>query len=338
MTGDAMPQTNIFYVSTQGQITRMQTLSEAQSATTDGGYIWLDYRQPTSEILSVLCDELGLHPLSIEDCVDSNQVPKMDDFPGYSFVIFNAYSYSHNKLSIDEIDIFLGETFLITVSEYGSETRQPLEQIQRIVELNAQSIKFGPAFLMHEILDYVVDQKFIAIEALEDELEAAEEEMLASPDSFNPAKMLRLRRELLAVRKSLFHEREILVKICRNDCPYISDAAIFHYRDVYDHLSKFFEITEAFRDIVTSLMELHTSMLSNLMAKSANATNATVRRLTFITTIFMPLTLLSGIGGMSEYSMMTGSENWKIAYPAFLLAMVLIGTGTYYLLKRLDKK
>jgi magnesium transporter len=142
----------------------------------------------------------------------------------------------------------------------------------------------------------------------------------------------------LSLRKSLFHEREILVKICRKDCPFISEKAIFHYRDIYDHLAKFFELTESYRDILTSLMEMYLSMLNNQMAKSANDTNATVKRLTFITTIFMPLTLLAGIGGMSEWSMMTGPQNWRIAYPAFLLAMVVIGFINYYLLKWLDKR
>ncbi len=127
----------------------------------------------------------------------------------------------------------------------------------------------------------------------------------------------------MSLRKSLFHEREILIKICRKDCPFIAEKAIFHYRDIYDHLAKFFELTESYRDIVTSLMEMYLSMLNNQMTKAANETNVTVRRLTFITTIFMPLTLLAGIGGMSEWSMMTGPENWRIAYPAFLLAMVV---------------
>jgi magnesium transporter len=85
-------------------------------------------------------------------------------------------------------------------------------------------------------------------------------------------------------------------------------------------------------------MEMYLSMLNNQMAKSANDTNATVKRLTFITTIFMPLTLLAGIGGMSEWSMMTGPQNWRISYPAFLLAMVLIGFINYYLLKWLNKR
>jgi magnesium transporter len=206
------------------------------------------------------------------------------------------------------------------------------------VEKNIESARHGPSFLMHVILDYVVDQKFVTIEALEDELDAVEGAMLSDASSFNPAELIRFRRYLLSLRKSLFHEREILIKICRKDCPFIAEKAIFHYRDIYDHLVRFFELTESYRDIVTSLMEMYLSMLNNQMTKAANETNVTVRRLTFITTIFMPLTLLAGIGGMSEWSMMTGPENWRIAYPAFLLAMVVIGFASYYLLNRLEAR
>jgi magnesium transporter len=150
--------------------------------------------------------------------------------------------------------------------------------------------------------------------------------------------LLYLRRNLFALRKSLFHEREILVKICRKDCPFIPEKALYFYRDIYDHLSISFELTETSRDIVNSLMEMYLSMLNNEMARIANKTNITVRRLTFITTIFMPLTLLAGIFGMSEWSMMTRPENWRIAYPVFMLAMVIIGISNYYLLKWLEKK
>ncbi|MEI6915956.1 MAG: magnesium transporter CorA family protein [Armatimonadota bacterium] len=332
-----MPESSFYHVSPEGKLVCVATMAEALGAAANGGFVWLDYRQPTKDALSALTASLGLHHLSIEDCVDKNQVPKIEDFPGNSFIIFNAFTYADGMLSVDEVDMFIGADFLVTVSGYDSEERRPLKDIQRIVELDIESARQGPAFLMHVILDYIVDHKFTAIGALEDQLEAAEEAMLADPASFNPAEMLGLRRELLAIRKSLFHEREILVKICRKDCPFVSDQAIFHYRDIYDHLAKFFELIEAYRDIVTSLMELYTSMLSNLMAKTSNETNATVRRLTFITTIFMPLTLLAGVGGMSEWSMMTGPENWKIAYPAFLLGMAVIGVANYYLLKWMSR-
>ena len=103
-----------------------------------------------------------------------------------------------------------------------------------------------------------------------------------------------------------------LLRYAGFDCPFISEKAIVHYRDIYDHLAKFFELTETYREIETSLMELYTSLLNNLMTKMSNDTNNSVKRLTLITTIFMPLTLLSSIGGMSEWTMMTGPDRWKI--------------------------
>lgn len=333
-----MSETSFYHISQVGKLTRVETVFAALAASKDEGFVWLNYCQPTKAELAQLVKPLDLHPLSIEDCFDEDQIPKIEDFPRNTFILFNTFYYSNGKLSIGEIDLFIGDNFLVTVSQRDAENRQLLNGIERIVELDLESARQGPAFLMHIILDHIVDQKFLAIEALEDELDTAEDAMLADASNFKPAELVRLRRGLLSLRKSLFHEREILVKICRKDCPFISDKAIFHYRDIYDHLAKFFELTESYRDILTSLMEMYLSMLNNQMAKSANETNATVRRLTFITTIFMPLTLLAGIGGMSEWSMMTGPQNWRIAYPAFLLAMVVLGFVNYYLLNWLEKK
>jgi magnesium transporter len=253
-------------------------------------------------------------------------------------VIFNAFSYAEKVLLVDEIDFFIGENFLITVCGHKSDERQPLKGIESLIELEIESARKGPAFLMHIILDYVVDQKMEAIEAVEDELEAAEESLIDSPAKFNPAILIQLRRSLLNLRKSLFHEREILVKINRQDCPFIREKAIFHFRDIYDHLTKFLELTENYREIVTSLMELYTSLLNNIMTNASNETNYSVRRLTLIATVFMPLTLIASIGGMSEWTMMTGSANWKISYPLFILAMVIIGIINYYLIRRLEKR
>lgn len=216
--------------------------------------------------------------------------------------------------------------------------RPYLDDIQRIVEKNIEGVRQGPSHLMYLILDYIVDHKFVAIEAIEDELDDVEGLLIAEPASFKPAELIRFRRYLLRLRKSLFHEREILNKICRKDCRFISEQSIYHYRDIYDHLVRFYELTESYRDIVTGLMEMYLSMLNNEMARAANETNMTVRRLTLITTIFMPLTLLAGIGGMSEWSMITGPDNWRVSYPAFMLGMVFLGLASYYFLSRLDRK
>lgn len=333
-----MPDSQFYHIAADGILNQTDTVEEALSRTEKDGFFWLNYNQPTKEDLSPLIGLLGLHPLAIEDCIDANQIPKMEDFPDNTFIIFNAFGYFNDTLFVEEIDLFIGRKFLVTVSGECKDDKCTLNEIDELVKRNPVNAAKGPEFLMHIILDHIVDEKFHAIEILESKLNDAEETVIADASEFNPAGLLQLRRDLLIYRKSLFHEREILVKICRRDCPYISDDAIFHYRDIYDHLARFFELTEAYHDIVTSLMELYMSMLNNKMTKTANETNFTMKRLTMITTIFMPLSLLAGIGGMSEWSMMTGPENWKISYPLFILGLAIIGILNYYLLIKTDNK
>ncbi len=322
-----MSESWFYLISQTGQITRMAALEEALAARKDGGFLWLDYGEPSKEDLIALIKPLGLHPLSVEDCLDENQVPKIEDYQTNTFILFNAFQYAQQTLTTEEVDLFIGNNFLVTVSQHTPAGKSVLDGIERRIRQEMENACQGPSFLAHIIIDSVVDQKFVAIDALEDELDRAEDSILNDYAHFDPGELVRLRRDLLAVRKSLFHEREILVKICRKDSLFVVDKAIVFYRDIYDHLAKFFELTESYRDLVSSLMEMYLSMINNQMTKAANDTNITVRRLTVINTIFMPLTLLAGIGGMSEYSMMTGAANWRIAYPVFLLAMVVIGVA-----------
>ena len=333
-----MSESKFYHFTSSGLFYGLKTSEEAITALREGGFIWMNYYRPEIEELHSLVDTMAIHPLSVEDCLDSSQVPKIEHFPGNSFIIFNAYSYKDQMLHIDEIDFFIGRNFLITVSGINSDGRKPLNNVIKIVENDPGMAKAGPAFLMHVVLDYVVDQKFHAFEALEDELEVAEDQVIDTPDQFQVSELLRLRKDLLGLRKSLFHEREILVKICRMDCPFITEKAIFPFRDIYDHLAKFFELSESYREIVSTLMELYTSLLNNLMTKVSNETNTSVRRLTLITTIFMPLTLIASIGGMSEYTMMTGGEqNWKIAYLLLAAGLLTIAVINFFLLKRFEK-
>ena len=333
-----MSESKFYHFTSSGLFYGLKTSEEAVTALREGGFIWMNYYKPKIEELHSLVDTMAIHPLSVEDCLDSSQVPKIEHFPGNTFIIFNAFSYKDKMLYVDEIDFFIGKNFLITVSGINSNDRRPLNNVIKIIENDPSMAKEGPAFLMHVVLDYVVDQKFHAFEALEDELEIAEDQVIDSPDQFRVSELLRLRKDLLNLRKSLFHEREILVKICRMDCPFITEKAIFPFRDIYDHLAKFFELSESYREIVTTLMELYTSLLNNLMTKVSNETNTSVRRLTLITTIFMPLTLIASIGGMSEYTMMTGGEpNWRIAYLLFVAGLAVIAVINFFVLRRLER-
>jgi magnesium transporter len=333
-----MTETRFYHIAPSGKMRRLSSLEEALATRKNEGYCWLDYYQPTKEDLSLLIEPLGLHPLSIEDCLDDNQIPKIEDYPTNTFVLFNTFNYMDRAFSIQEIDLFIGKNFLVTVSMPGPDGHPALGGIEHIIEHDIESARQGPSFLAHTILDEIVDHKFIVIEALDDELDRIEDVILADHAKFFPTELVRLRRETLSVRKSLFHEREILIKICRKDCVFISEQSILLYRDVYDHLTKFFELTEASRDLVTTLMEMYLSILNNQMTKASNDTNIIVRRLTLITTIFMPLTLIAGIGGMSEWSMITGPENWRTSYPIFFLIMLVLAVINYFFIKWLERK
>jgi magnesium transporter len=334
-----MSTSEFYRISPSGELEKLNSFSEAVKALSDSGYVWFNYSKASRDDLAELVEPLKIHPLSMEDCTDENQVPKMDEFPGYTFIVFNALCYDGEELMSDEVDIFIGENFVVTVSGYSEATQFPIKGIQSAIERNISAVKRGPAWLMHIILDYVVDQMADVVEKAEADLDQAEAEILASPAVFDPSRLIYLRRNLLALRKILFHEREVLTKISRNDCEWVPEKATVHYRDIFDHLSNFLEMTESNRDNVGSLMELYASMLNNQMARDSNQTNATVRRLTFITTIFMPLTLVAGIFGMSEWTVMTGGEpNIRKSFLIFAAIIVIIGLTNFLVIRWLERK
>ncbi|HLP71516.1 MAG TPA: magnesium transporter CorA family protein, partial [Bacteroidales bacterium] len=294
-----MAGTKFYHFKHNGSFYCPASLDEAISLLKEDGFVWFNFYKPSREELNSLVDATGFHPLSVEDCFDEKQIPKLEHFQTNSFMIFNSFIYQNGELFVDEVDFVLGEKFLITVSGYHSENREPLNNVALMAEKAKPSLRERPDSLMHIVLDYLVDEKYKAFDIMEDELELAEDILLNEFGKFIPGKLLEIRKNLMRLRKSLFHEREILVKIVRMDCPFILKKTVVHYRDVYDHLEKFFELTDTYRETVTSLMELYTSLLNNLMTKMSNETNNSVKRLTLIATIFMPLTLVASIFGMS---------------------------------------
>lgn len=324
-----------YFVYTTGIIDRLSTIEEglAKRDAKHEGYLWLDYYAPSEDNLALLIEPLGIHHLSLEGCQYDKQIPKIYEYETYVHLLFNIFLYSDKDVLINDANLFIGESFIVTVAKASDLTRG----YKALIEKEIRNAKLGPSYAMHIILDYIADQKFTAIEALGDDLANLEDIMTENHNSFDHTLLHRIRQSLMELRKSLFHEREILVKICRNDISIIPDNAIIHYNDIYDHITNFFELTEIYREMVTSLIQTNLAMLNNDIAKAANDTNMAVRRLTQITTILMPLTLIAGIGGMSEWSMMTGPDNWRISYPGFLGIMMLIGIIAYFVLKWLER-
>ena len=327
-----------FFINPVGELSYVPSITDAIKAAQDGGYLWLDYCDPTKDDLEPLISLFIIHPLSIEDCLNEEQLPKLDLFPNYSFMVFNIFETSPDGVLAHELNLAIGENFVISVTHRDSDNRPFMQGMERLVERETQKVRSGPSFLLHLLIDTVVDRKFLAIDRIETRLDGDEAEILKDSPDYDLSRLLDSRRDLMTIRKSVFYEREVLSKLIRQDSPFIAEKSLYFYRDVYDHLSRYYEISETARDQVTSLMEIHLSLVNNGMAATSNRTNAIMRRLTLISSIFMPLTLISGIGGMSEFTMMVGQENWKIGYIVLLVLMVVVAIINFLLLRRMEGK
>ena len=331
-----VPFSRFFFIDRAGELSLVSSIHDAISAVQDGGYMWLDYCDPNKEDLEPLITELNLHPLSVEDSLNEEQLPKLDLFPNYSFMVFNIFEFSSEEVLAHELDLAIGKNFVISIAHSDKQNKSLLQGIERMVERESQKIRYGPSFLLHLLIDTVVDRKFLAIDQVETKLDKDEDEILQGSPDYDLSRLLDSRRDLNTIRKSVFYEREVLSKLIRQDSPFIVEKSLIFFRDIYDHLSRYYEISETARDQVTSLMEIHLSLISNRMAETSNRTNAIMRRLTLISSIFMPLTLISGIGGMSEYTMMVGQENWRIGYFILLVLMIMVAIINFFLLRRME--
>jgi magnesium transporter len=333
-----MAKANWFHFSAEGTATEALSLENVLSLKRSGGFIWCAYVSPGKDDLQPLVDSLGIHPLSIDDCFDDDHLPKIDLFPEYTGILFNDFLNGSDTVNIGEVNFFLGKDFIVSVFQ---EESADIHQCGAIfAELAFDTVKpvSGPARVLHAMLDRIVNNKFAAVESVGDRISEFEDIILTGEGQIDNAALHGIRQNLRVMRKSLFHEREILARICRRDSPLIRDVDLAYFSNLYDHIAKFVELVESNRETVTDLVQIQLSLTSNAMAESANRTNHSVNRLTLITTIFMPLSLIAGIGGMSEWTTFTGPENWKIAYPLLLGFMALIGVVNYIVLKRLDKK
>jgi len=145
-----MSEFRFYHFSATGLFYGVESLIDAISALREGGFIWLNYYKPERADLNSLVDLMGIHPLSVEDCFDEKQIPKIEHFQNNTFILFNSFSYKDKNLFTDEVNLFIGKNFLITVSGYKSDDRKPLRGLVELIETDPSIAKNGPAYLMHK--------------------------------------------------------------------------------------------------------------------------------------------------------------------------------------------
>lgn len=266
-----------------------------------------------------LIDELGrqfeLHPLILEDILNTGQRPKFEDFDKYIFVVLKMLSYDDENQAVqaEQVSLVLGPNFVISFQESVGDV---FEQIRdRIRNAKGRIRKMGADYLCYALIDAIIDNYFAILEGFGERIESMEEELVAEPTEKTLQQIHTLKREMIFLRKSVWPLRELISALQRSESTLIRDSTGIYLRDVYDHTIQIIDTIESFRDMISGMLDIYLSSLSNKM-------NAVMKVLTIIATLFIPLTFVAGFYGMNFKHM--PELEWHWAYPAVWLVMVTV--------------
>ncbi|HEY8402187.1 MAG TPA: magnesium/cobalt transporter CorA [Cytophagaceae bacterium] len=247
-----------------------------------------------------LIQEIGeyynLHPLLMEDISSPGQRPKLDDYDDYIFTVLNMLQYDEKKREVkaEQISFVLGENYVLSFQEDPTDIFNPNRE--RIRGGKGKTRKSGPDYLMYSLIDTIVDNYYIILEKIGDQIEELENKIITNPGPNWLKDIYSLKRELIGLRKTVWPLRELISKLERDEHKFIKPETQVFYKDVYDHTIQVIDTIESFRDILSGLLDVYLSQTSNKM-------NSIMKILTVISTIFIPLTFITGIYGMNFHNM-----------------------------------
>ncbi len=269
------------------------------------------------DLIQNLGTALGLHPLALEDILECRTSIKVDDYPGYLFIVCRLV---HNPADFadEQISLFLGPDYLLSIQETHNDYFAPIRE--RLRHWQGQSQQRGPDYLAYALIDYIVDTWFPLLEDFGDRLEELEDRLLLKPDGAMIHELQQLRRLLLKGRRILWPLREVVNNLLTQETPLIRDHTRLFLRDCGDHAFQIIDLMENYRDMASGLIEVYLSSINNRL-------NEIMKVLTIIATVFMPLTFIAGVYGMNfktEASPWNMPElEWYLGYPFALGLMAL---------------
>lgn len=260
---------------------------------------------------------VDLHPLVMEDVVNLDQRPKLEDFEQYLFVVLKMIHYDEEyDLKIEQVSLIVGPTHVVSFQEHEGDVFEPIRH--RIRTRSGRIRRMGTDYLAYALIDIIVDHYFSIVEQTGEEISRLEERLVNRPDKGDLVLINDLKREVTLFRKSIWPLREVVSGLQRSESALIKSQTEVFLSDVYDHTIQALDMAETLRDLLSSLTDLYMSSLSQKM-------NEVMQFLTIVGAIFIPLTFIAGVYGMN-FSRMP-ELGWPYGYPTVLLLMLLIGVG-----------
>ena len=268
------------------------------------------------DVLVKIGQYFNLHPLLLEDIVNTGQRPKLDDYGDYLFFVIKMLQYeeSNDSIKSEQVSFILGNNYVISFQEDEDDIFDPVRE--RIRRSRGIIRKMGPDYLVYALIDVVVDNYFSILEKLGDKIEFLEDELVTNPQIETLQTIHYLKKEMIFLRKSVWPLREVVSRMERGGFNLIKEATNIYLRDVYDHTIQVIDAIETYRDLLSGMLDIYLSSISNKM-------NEIMKLLTIIGTIFIPLTFIAGIYGMNFSNM--PELKWTWGYPVVLVIMGFIG-------------
>lgn len=301
-----------------GIFTPVEDLEETLAAPAEGFY-WID---ADTEDLALLQPVFGLHDLAVEDCLsEEEQRPKIEIYESHYFIVVNSIRFDDEEIFLRALNVFLGRHFIITV------TKQKLNELRAVKPILWEQEVSEPDRFLYLLVDLVVDNYFLVGDRIEDKIEKLEEDILVHTKRSHLNEIIGLRSEILWLKKMLGPQKEVINVLNKKDLRLIDDQLQKYFSDIYENAVKISENFDTFRELMGNLREAYQSSI-------ANRANEIMRVFTAITTIFIPLTLITGIYGMNFKNM--PEINTEYGYFIVLGIMLVLGLGMFYLFRKKD--
>jgi magnesium transporter len=290
--------------------------------------LWVDIVQPSATLgQQLLADTFKFHPLSVEDALSEIHHPKIETYPGYLYVILHGIDLQDGRagFATRDVDFFIGRNYLVTVHDGHSRS---IAAIRDVCDRHQRLMADGPLGLMHRIVDMMVDNYGPEIDRIEERMNTLEDEAILGTSDNMMRPILAIKRDLASLRRVLIPQRDVLGRLARREFPQISDEMAYRFRDVYDHVVRYAEEATLFQDRMNGILEGHLSAISNRL-------NTIMKVLTLLSTIFMPLTLLTGLWGINvPLPHFPGGERMQFWWLTAIMMAMIVGMLLFFRRKR----
>ena len=264
--------------------------------------VWVDFLGETPEQLqeakNVMLDVFKFHPLTVEDCMETLNQPKVEAFPNYLYFILHGVKpeeTSSANFVTKELDVFLGDNFFVT---FHTERFRSIKKVKRQIRTTPYACQRGAAYLLHQVLDYLVDLYMPIVDDYDNSINELEDQAFLSKKSNSKIlkEIMDLRRSVARLKRISSRQLDVLYRISHGEFEQIPENVLPFYRDIYDHLQRISDLSESYKDLVSGLFDIHFNI-------TANKTNDVMKALAVLSAIMLPLTLIAGIYGMNFENM-----------------------------------